>query len=160
MFKILVFILVLIQALLTISSFIFRYFFPTGMCYDPADQLQHGGLIFPGRHCIPNYNPDHGPTISQEEVDNFITSIPRPLKPFTQRWVDPFFNLEELHTKAPILDMVLAAEAAEEEEARRIASERVLLEVVKPEWLPIEEADAAEFEREVQARLTTWMTGE
>ena len=149
------FTLVLIQAFLTI----YPSFPHTGLCYNPDDQLQHGGLIFPGRHCIPNYNPDHGPTISQEEVDSFITSIPRPLKPFTQRWVDPYFNLEELHTKAPILDMILAAEAAIEEEARRIASERVLLEVVKPEWLPVEEAEAAELEREVQERLATWITG-
>jgi hypothetical protein len=28
-----------------------------GMSYDPAEQLDHGGMIFPGRHVLPNYNP-------------------------------------------------------------------------------------------------------
>ena len=27
------------------------------MSYDPAEQLDHGGMIFPGRHVLPNYNP-------------------------------------------------------------------------------------------------------
>ena len=28
-----------------------------GMSYDPAEQLDHGGMIFPGRHVLANYNP-------------------------------------------------------------------------------------------------------
>jgi len=125
-----------------------------GMCYDPKDQLEHGGLIFPGRHIIPHYNPDHGPTIPEMQSK---PPIPRELLPFAERWVDPFFNLEELQMKEPIADAGLAAEAAAEEEQRRLAAERMLTDVIKPAWLPKEEEEAAEMQREMEARLDTWM---
>ena len=125
-----------------------------GMCYDPKDQLEHGGLIFPGRHIIPNYNPDHGPTIPEEQSK---PPIPRELLPFAERWVDPFFDLEQLQMKEPIADAALAAEAAVEEEERRLAAERMLAEVIKPAWIPKEEEEAAEMKREAEARLNTWM---
>ena len=28
-----------------------------GMSYDPSEQLEHGGMIFPGRHVLGNYHP-------------------------------------------------------------------------------------------------------
>jgi len=55
-----------------------------GRPYDPAVQVQHGGMIFTGGHDIPNYNPDHGPTYDDAEPP-----IPEELKFITERWFDP-----------------------------------------------------------------------
>ena len=56
-----------------------------------------------------------------------------------QRWVDPFFDLEQFHTKPPVEDE-LTIEAESDEEQRRIASEKVLSSMM-PKWIEKEVAD-------------------
>lgn len=50
-----------------------------GNCYEPSEQIPHGGMIFPSGHKIPNYNPDHGPTVSDEEAEPPIPDFLRPI---------------------------------------------------------------------------------
>ena len=57
-----------------------------------------------------------------------------------QRWVDPFFDLEQFHTKGPVEDE-LTKEAESDEEERRIASERLLHDIMQPKWIEKEVLD-------------------
>jgi hypothetical protein len=57
-----------------------------------------------------------------------------------QRWVDPFFDLEQFHTKGPVEDE-LTKEAESDEEERRIASERLLHDIMQPKWMEKEVLD-------------------
>lgn len=57
----------------------------------------------------------------------------------TQRWVDPFFDLEQFHTKPPVEDELML-EAEKDEELRRLASERVLSSMM-PKWVEKEASD-------------------
>lgn len=59
---------------------------PAGMCYDPAEQIPHGGMIYPGDEDIPFYDADHGPTVSAEEAAPPLTPE---LKRFLTRYKDP-----------------------------------------------------------------------
>ena len=58
----------------------------------------------------------------------------------SQRWVDPFFDLEQFHTKEPVEDE-LSSEAQKEEEERRIASERMINDIMQPKWIEKEIQD-------------------
>jgi hypothetical protein len=108
-----------------------------GRSYLPEEQIPHGGMVFKGGYDIPNYNPDHGPTVPPEEVD---PPIPRELLPITERWLDPYFGLDVQTTKTD-LPAELQVEADEEEEKRRVAAEKLI------EVLQNNEAAAAEKER-------------
>jgi hypothetical protein len=122
-----------------------------GNCYEQKDQIPHGGMLFPGRHLIPNYNPDHGPTIPLEEAR---PPIPRELLPFAERWVDPYFNLEQLTMKEAV-SAELLPEAQAEEEKRRKAAEK-MLKKMDPVWVAQEAAVKEEIELEVIKRLAVW----
>jgi hypothetical protein len=54
--------------------------------------------------------------------------------------VDPFFDLEQFHTKEPVEDE-LSVEAEKEEEERRIASERMINDIMQPKWIEKEILD-------------------
>ena len=70
-----------------------------GLSYIPEEQIPHGGLLFPGGHIIPYYNPgiyillfvclidrifnhlDHGPTVPMKDA---IPPIPIEMKKITE----------------------------------------------------------------------------
>jgi hypothetical protein len=68
-----------------------------------------------------------------------------------QRWVDPFFDLEQFHTKGPVEDE-LTKEAESDEEERRIASERLLHDIMQPKWMEKEVLDG-EYIRRRSSRI-------
>jgi len=95
-----------------------------GMSFDPKEQIPHGGMIFPGAFSMPNYNPDHGPTVSEDEAK---PPIPAHLLPITERWLDPYYgttidvaNPSDDATKEEI------KREMEEEEERRLAAEALM----------------------------------
>lgn len=98
-----------------------------GMSYDPADQIEHGGMIFNGGHEINFYNPDHGPTISEERAK---PSIPPHLLPVTERWLDPLHGLD-----VPTLRDSPSPDELEddlfEQEVRRYAAEKLISSLPK-----------------------------
>ena len=112
-----------------------------GRSYVPEDQIAHGGLQFPGGigGQVPNYNPDHGPTVSVEEA---VPPIPDQLRSVTERWLDPYYNLDTTFTKS-ILTAEEQEQAREEETSRRVAAEaklaqydRVVLPPMEQPYLP------------------------
>jgi len=54
-----------------------------GNCYEPSEQLKHGGMIFYTGPQIPNYNPDHGPTHADSKHD--LAIFPPNMIQFTER---------------------------------------------------------------------------
>jgi hypothetical protein len=95
-----------------------------GMCYEQEDQLPHGGMIFKTGRIIPFYNPDHGPTVSDEEAK---PPIPVELLPVTERWLDPHFGLMSTSINVPIaVTEAEQLEADDEEALRRAAAERLM----------------------------------
>jgi hypothetical protein len=100
-----------------------------GKPYDPAVQIDHGGMIFTGGHEIPNYTPDHGPT-----YEDAAPPIPDRLKHVTERWFDPIKalaeglenGLEPLQGPGDSATDEERQEAEEEEAVRRIAAQRLM----------------------------------
>lgn len=93
-----------------------------GMSYDPVEQIPHGGMLFPGGHQIPFYNPDHGPTIPLETA---AAPVPKHLLPITQRWLNPLYGLDIPVTKTPVEEHDVEDDLFEEE-VRRAAAERLM----------------------------------
>jgi len=91
-----------------------------GSAYKQSEQLNHGGMIFPGGYNIPHYNPDHGPT-----YDNAEPPIPNSLLPITERWLSPYYGLEIPAPKTSY-ELEEIDVALEEEEVRRLAAERLM----------------------------------
>ena len=93
-----------------------------GMSYDPAEQIPHGGMLFPGGHQIPFYHPDHGPTVP---MDVAKAPIPVHLLPITERWLDPLYGLD-----IPVIKTAVGETEVEddllEEESRKAAADRLL----------------------------------
>ena len=118
-----------------------------GLSYAPEDQLEHGGMIFDGGigGVIPNYNPDHGPTVPEEEA---AAPIPDHLQSITTRWLDPYFQLDIL-----LANSIVSAEeektAKDEEKIRRIAAEKKISEFgreihpLREEVLPTSKPDVS-----------------
>ena len=94
-----------------------------GMCYDPAVQVKHGGMIFKTGRIIPHYNPDHGPTYDPEEAK---PPVPPELVPVTERWLHPHFGLVSTTFDEPLVTPAQKAEMDEEEAMRQVAAERLL----------------------------------
>lgn len=89
-----------------------------GNCFEPSEQVDHGGMIFKTGKQIPFYHPDHGPTVSDEEAK---PPIPEELLPITEMWLDPFYGI--VGTKVSVPDATAAEqEEMDEEEALRIAA--------------------------------------
>lgn len=138
-----------------------------GLSYIPSEQLPHGGMIFDSGFKIPHYNPDHGPTVTEEEAAN---DIPDRLIPTTQTWMDPLFGME-----MNFVESVPANESPSQREermdevsSRRLAAEKMLaaryakkqeqqIEIPPkkfPLWQTQQEEEAAEVEREVEEKLS------
>jgi hypothetical protein len=91
-----------------------------GNSYDPAVQVEHGGMVFEGGHDIPHYFPDHPGTASDE----------RPMNPaaeaVTQRWIDPFVTQQALldlkRQLLPVLSPLVQSEVDEETDTRMQAA--------------------------------------
>ena len=54
--------------------------------------------------------------------------------------MDPFFDLEQFETKPPV-ESELQSESDKDEEERRVASERMLATIMKPNWIEKEILD-------------------
>ena len=125
-----------------------------GSCYEPSEQIPHGGMMF--NTDIPGYNPDHGPTVPPEEVD---PPIPKELLPITEVWLDPLYGMEISPFKLE-LEEAHQAEVTTEEEQRRNALEKLLRAGKgkkqtdqKLQWELQAEMEEAEIDREVDAEL-------
>jgi hypothetical protein len=130
-----------------------------GNCFVPEDQIAHGGMEFPSGHVIPNYHPDHGPTVSEEDAK---TPIPKHLLPITEAWLDPYFGLDLDMMQPPtkgFTDVDASADVQwrgnpmgddemEEEERRKAMVEKMFLEN-KPDWKLEEETQDQLIEDEV-----------
>ena len=94
-----------------------------GMSYEQSEQIAHGGLLFPGGlgGSIPFYNPDHGPTVSDELA---TPPIPPELKSITERWLDPYFGLDA-EANEEDLSSEEEVEVKEEEEIRKQAVKKL-----------------------------------
>ena len=92
-----------------------------GRSYDPSVQIEHGGMKFKGRN-IPHYNPDHGPT-----YDDCEPPITEELRRVTDLWLDPMIDLKiKLPPELESTDSSTLDEEEAEEEARRVAAQRML----------------------------------
>ena len=112
-----------------------------GTSYNPDHQIPHGGLIFEGGigGVVPHYNPDHGPTVSEQEAK---TPIPPELIKITERWLDPYYNLDMELTNS-VLSAKEKEEVIFEEEIRKIAAMKIL-DFYKPIEVPTEVMDNPE----------------
>eukprot|EP00981_Chlorochromonas_danica_P012589 scaffold5178_cov229-Ochromonas_danica.AAC.5 len=128
-----------------------------GECYDLSEQLEHGGMLFHGIK-IPNYNPDHGPTVPADEAR---PPIPEKLIPYTEPWLDPFFGIDG-HSGFLELNQMATGEELREEEledawrARRNAVLRQNEE--KPAWMRLQEEAEAQIENEVKQRVSSYLS--
>jgi len=93
-----------------------------GSSYDPAEQIEHGGMIFSGGHQIPFYNPDHGPTVSDQMAE---PPVPKHLLPITERWLDPLHGLDVPVLKSATDETDLEDELMEQE-IRKYTMEKLL----------------------------------
>jgi hypothetical protein len=124
------------------------------MSYDPADQIEHGGMIFNGGHEINFYNPDHGPTISEERAK---PSIPPHLLPVTERWLDPLHGLDVPNLRdSPSPDEL--EDDLFEQEVRRYAAEKLISSLPKqlsedPEQLTNLESNKRRVEDDISQLL-------
>lgn len=120
-----------------------------GDSYDPKIQLKHGGMVFDAGYKIPFYNPDHGPTVPDEEVEN---KIPEKLIPITTTWLDPFYGLDlEAFPATDSVEQISAEE--KEEEARRVAAEKLMESWETPSWMEQEKKENENIEAEITARV-------
>ena len=96
-----------------------------GRCFVQEEQIEHGGMIFYNGHKIPNYTPDHGPTVSTEEAE---PPIPEFLLPLTERWLDPLHGVEveRAQVEGLLTDERLIKEFESEEDMRKRAAEGLL----------------------------------
>ena len=94
-----------------------------GRSYEPSEQIEHGGMIFSGGHKIPFYNPDHGPTVSDEQAK---PPVPTHLLPITERWLDPLHGLDIPVIKTAI-ELSELEDDLEEQEVRKFVVENLLL---------------------------------
>jgi len=94
-----------------------------GNSYEPSDQIPHGGMIFDSAYRIPGYNPDHGPTVSEEEAK---APIPDELLPITETWLSPYYGLESADPKLKLTDDMERVDAEAEEEHRRQLVEQMI----------------------------------
>jgi hypothetical protein len=119
-----------------------------GLSYKPEEQLPHGGMLFTGGHNIPYYNPDHGPTTTQDEAD---VDVPWELRHLTERWFDPddYRELMVESVEGDIDNDELSDEEREdinaEEEVRRQAAAKLMEDDVD-EMQEDEVVDTARFE--------------
>ena len=95
-----------------------------GLCYKPEEQLPHGGMVFKGGigGNIPFYNPDHGPTVSEEDS---IPPVPPELRHIAEKWIDPYQAID-LDITASISTAAEEGEIMEEEAIRKLAAEKSL----------------------------------
>lgn len=119
-----------------------------GMSYQPEEQIEHGGMIFPGGHQIPFYNPDHGPTVNAAQAK---PPVPLHLLTVTERWLDPLYGMD-----IPVVKSAIAEEEEEddllEQEIRKYTVERVLLQSPsEPDSLELSESEA--YKRRVEDEL-------
>ncbi|KAJ1429401.1 hypothetical protein B484DRAFT_60575 [Ochromonadaceae sp. CCMP2298] len=133
-----------------------------GRSYEPDHQIKHGGMIFDAAYKIPGYNPDHGPTVSDEEAR---VPVPERLLPITETWLDPYYGLETASAKVE-LEADQMADAEAEEEARRQKVQKLLLQGQlsnpdksdkglgqRPLWSVLAEAEGSAMENEIDRRM-------
>lgn len=127
-----------------------------GLCYDPKDQLPHGGLVFTGGPKIPFYHPDHGPTISAELAK---PPIPYELRHLTETWYDPEEDLEAASLKliGDTIENELTLEdeedLLEENELRKVAAEKLMANMSSSDWDEKEKQDALMNSADMEKRL-------
>lgn len=124
-----------------------------GASYVPEEQLKHGGSIFYNGHKIPNYTPDHGPTVPVEEAE---PPIPESMRPLTELWLEPTYGMTMESVSIPFMTESLAQEEEEEEENRRAAA----MEFEEKGWSWEGEVDGGAEAEDRQVRKPLWQEKE
>lgn len=119
-----------------------------GMSYDPLEQIEHGGMLFPGGVQVPFYHPDHGPTVSAEQA---MPPVPPHLAPIIERWPDPMSGLNAPVIKSPTEEAEIEDELLEEE-VRKYAMEALFKSA--PAQGPAIPTEAEDAKRRVEDELT------
>ena len=127
-----------------------------GNAYEPSEQLQHGGSLFKNGYNIPFYNPDHGPTVPEEDAQ---PPIPDELRPVTETWLDPYFGLEtNFVSTPPEKSDTSESDYMDEEEARKSAIEKMWGDS-PPSWRVQEEELEKQIESEIKAKMASESDG-
>lgn len=127
-----------------------------GKSYEPSQQIKHGGSIFTSGRQIPNYHPDHGPTISDEEAE---PPIPKELRPLIERWYSPYDDRDSVDPKTE-KEIESQELAATEEEERRAKFEAMYESMQGNLWAIEERKEAEERKAAIEDRYMQLYTRE